>query len=741
MLDPLGDRRMTESISSLFADRSDSAADLQLEIQAVRVEPLDFFTRFNTEEAGSHRLNISAIVASQISDSDLQYFLLAHLDRQNGIVTCREVTTSTDTPSTDMFSTGVALIRDARGSKPLADRLPGNHPAILMDNMLLRTLTTIRAIKYTLQMQKKPAAVRVLDTLFKNHLLEVEKVQKLYHDPELARQRIQILETQFNTKLVAVLHENDLDQGVDSRNMKKGYGELLQHYRNLSAALDPAPTQVTLSVDGNLMHVEVAQPITHKTAAQRAELECMATAAEADPAGNFHSVRPHCYQAANAAFKLLLEQDHRRVADQMRRSIAPTVKNGYYCHSLSATPTAVSRNKSLRCATIAYIGKGATRDERIKHASENLRQLAQYTGESRLHATLLNTDSAHEQQDVIVDVTKAAINQPGSRHELSYVPVNWLGITEEPVVAQAVVDQDSSDEEDTATAARAQYQYPLPTAASYASRVCSCVAAVVSALTVVGIFAARAISQSLRNIRNVLAAEISQRVDDIRDFDNLIMCASGRDRTGVNHFLLERNRLVRAGMEEPQAEELLARGTHVANLATLACPGSEGVKPKSVPEGLFSPGVEAAVGRKTADTNKACSVDEARIKKMYQSSVHDPRAAIGGYFALVKQTLDEYVASRSGCLQGQSLFHSYALTKQKVEKVSAFLGKISKSSSDRDIYSGLTCLRDEISFLNNSKRQEFGFCGTDDGQLLYVVEGLIDRASEYSVEMREVPKI
>lgn len=495
------------------------------------------------------------------------------------------------------YPTGIAIVRDATETAS-APKLPPDHPLIEANNMLLRTLSTMRGIDWVLE-QKKNASNLLTEiqlALRKNLQIHVDQVLQFENavmnglPPDKS---IRELETSFNQVLKQTLIVAELNGGINS---DEDYKKLLLHYRNLASTLDPAKSVITKQKYGNIVHTEIAHPITQKTPEQLQQLQHMHSAEIAGE--NFHSVQKHALRIANACFYERIIRDDTRLPAQTRKTIGPTLKNGYIVCSdfdldrdfVIATPL-----WTCRCATPVYVGKGADDDKRTDFAIENLRQLQAHVARHKhshkdtrelssesikLHLTVLLTHSPGESQNIMIRCAKKAKDKLNSQQAetvfWSNVPTNAEGLIRALEISHRITELASEQGLD----------------------VPSCWTN---------------ITDKAERIRK--AAQIITIAASSKDEISLIICASGQDRTGTaqeatTEFWLQRElKMNGIDMSLSEIQHSRALGFHNAFIATLAAPGSPGMKLDSKPGDFFSEDDIPHFYRKSADTNKLPPLD------------------------------------------------------------------------------------------------------------------------------------
>jgi len=201
--------------------------------------------------------------AQQQQYKKLQSLLLIFLDDLDDIQSSIVVSAN--------YPTGIALVRDARLAKNLDERLPTDAPIIVTINTILRALTTMRAIIYTLEKHARQDMADNLKQTFNHYFQNVlEKGQKNDSDQFDLNDE----EKNFNSEMVKILHFSQLGEGCSLED----YPKLLLHYRDLASTLDPAMSMETIlehrmqlrkknptEIADVMIHGEISHPITEKT--------------------------------------------------------------------------------------------------------------------------------------------------------------------------------------------------------------------------------------------------------------------------------------------------------------------------------------------------------------------------------------------------------------------------------------------------------------------------------------------
>jgi hypothetical protein len=525
--------------------------------------------------------------------SNLENFFFIHLDFldavQSSIVMDRM-----------KYPTGIALIRDARQALPLEKRLPPDSIFIEIDNLLLRALGTLRGIDHVLKYKKQHSnddcydlGRSQLQDIFRHLVLQLTATSH----PDLKKSQ-----QDFNTHLITVLHETGLDAGIKK---SKSFAKLLGHYRDLAALIDPAKSMVTILShqigDTVIIIREIAHPITKKTTGQRMQLGVLQEIHEKlpDRYRDFHSAKKLAFQQANQAFHDLLIQDDRRLPAQSRKTIGPTIKNGYLAVTelefIRPEGTEIARTVSLRCGSIAYIGDDDHEHRLDSYAQENFEQLKKTANTQLLHLTLLLTDTVINDQDVMIKITKDAADKLHGVH-YSNVPTNLhgtlLGATFSNINVADIVHERAA---------------VMPTHKKFTTTV----------------------ERLSRAARVVKAAEVINIASSKEDMMNVTICASGQDRTGTAVevatilWMVRQYEIHRVLVTRETIEIVRATGCHNAFLACLATPGSQGMKEDSASD-FFMPATRKYYYRKTAGTNKIPPIDTTAVDMLISSWSQSP---------------------------------------------------------------------------------------------------------------------
>ena len=462
-------------------------------------------------------------------------------------------------------------------------------PHISANNMLLRSLSRLRAIDYAIEKAypssvdpEKGIADNTRDSLKQQFGVLVKKVEALRDSKdEAALEALKKLEKSFNRVLIEKLHDAGLTDGI--KNGKEAE-KLLNYYRNLSSLLQPARTMVTVTYDeaAKVRARETAYSITQKTAAQKALIENLETLP------SYQSHRP-AMQKADSLFKALMLEDDRAMPAQTRKTHlvgglknAFLVKNELIFEDESGEPQTETRWGG-RMATPVYVGKGEKPAAIQAQTRENMEQFRQAEKEirglrkpSKIHVTTLNTKSMQENQHVMIEhLEQATRKNSDNEDDYSYAPLNFQGKFDALNVAEGV---------------------EKPIEKSYGSSV----------------------ERAESDAEIVLNATKA-------GFLSVINCASGQDRTGIiterakQKWIKDMYQEHGKQFKAEQIETISAKGGHAAEITTHHVHGSPGIKVKSKVQAkfkrifsgqLFSEPVGREFHRKSADTNKKSPVEE-----------------------------------------------------------------------------------------------------------------------------------
>lgn len=476
------------------------------------------------------------------------------------------------------------ITRDATNARFQDDAGQIIHPdssAIAIKNMLLRALGTARGLDHVLEQR---ASSNIVNAEFYRSQKVKAAINKLADDVsnvDLPEKQISNLEKQFNTDLIQIMHLCDLDRGIKDSDDAVA---LLNHLRDMSALLDPAPIVETKTSDrGYASHKQTAYPVTSKTEPQKQALGEMwkinpyPTPAVAD----FHTTKCTALQEIDAAFADLMQQDDRMLPARSRVTVEPTAKNAWItCFEVSS----VNGTKNFwgaQSAAVAYVGPGDSSDGGVLRAVENLTQIRlaanaylqadRCLDKQKIHLNVLITNEYWEAQNRAYAVNfQATLN---SDNYCSNTPVNQTGSygwhwSDRAVLSNAVspdnVSGQSLEFDKTGLGWREQ---------SY-----------------------------------LRAADVAVAAADHENILNISMCMDGADRTNAVVFLTKLSQMVRAYRElniscgdnqnagtgpitfaeRKHAESVLAKGLHQPFMTAIAAGGgSRGLKSGSKPMSLF----------------------------------------------------------------------------------------------------------------------------------------------------------
>ncbi|MDF1678324.1 MAG: hypothetical protein P1U32_06475 [Legionellaceae bacterium] len=536
-------------------------------------------------------------------------------------------------------------VRDATQALALDDSSRPRHDDIEIEtnNMLMRCLSRLRAIDYAVSQTENP----VLDmshpteegrsrrTVIRDTLrIVLIELQQGAITSEMTTERLHELETTFNTRLIEQLHEANLTEGCfDAQSAE----ELLFYYRALSSVLDPAMPLITLTYDAEsgMLNRESQYPVTVKTQAQKDAISTLKKVEAHPKEASAHTAHSLAKQRADACFADSLADDTRMLSAQARKTHLVGVKNAFIVnsetefnvHKFEEADGQHFRERPLeglgdptplwlaRTASPVFVGRGEGAAARNLQTRENLQQIYEtgyaYTVDNEevlsrhgIHLTVLNTDSKHEKQDVILSSLRDEIsNNPDSPHEMSNVPTNDLGTV------------------------------PLP---SYWVRL---------NLKIRDAFHARKSREHFGWTLGQKANRLKIAVDAMfaaaqSGYLSVVNCASGQDRTGtvvektLQEEILEKWRVWFESVNKraPNREEvevqreriqaMRARGFNAAIIATHMAPGSPGMKSNSKANNLsvdgkrtFGPRAEKEFYLSSANTNKENKVGNVSFLK------------------------------------------------------------------------------------------------------------------------------
>ncbi|OGT53199.1 MAG: hypothetical protein A3E84_01035 [Gammaproteobacteria bacterium RIFCSPHIGHO2_12_FULL_42_13] len=511
-----------------------------------------------------------------------------------------------------LYPTGYALVRDARQTSSDQSLSPDNH-ITESNNMLLRVFSTMRAIDFVLG---KIGSIDLQEQL-KRKALGLIAETKTFQETRLHQKSISDYEVEFNAALKEILQKAGL---ADEMKSDKDFEMLLAHYRNLASTLDPAKSMVSIQqYPGGYTHVESAHPITVKTHKQKAQLAVMHSYAPADTETNFHNVKKRAIRIASAHFCDQIMRDETRLPAQARRTMGPTIKNGYIVHNLllTADGVAITEQWLARSSSPTYVGNGESERKLIAYAKESMRQIQEHIHRLRylhnastrpiravkLHVLSLLTDSSFESQDLMISCTKKALVELDEEFsgtqaitfEWSNIPTNLIGLAHPSEISPLVRDL-----------------------AMTADRIAP--------------GAGRDIGNRAERAKK--AAEAIRIIDTDLDTTNVVSCASGLDRSGTaveiatELWLQETLGRLQPTLSLGEIQKIRILACHNAILATLAAPGSPGMKNCSKPGDFFPPEVNARFYRESADSNKAAPILRQTAKQAMKRAFDEAEKAL-----------------------------------------------------------------------------------------------------------------
>lgn len=548
------------------------------------IHALDTSTAFTRTKALSQKdLDFKSYYAQ------LETQILIHLDHLDGIKSSIVLD-----PEKTKYPTGAAFYRDATQAKPLNQRLKPGDRIIESQNLLLRALNTMRGIDHVLATREANEGRQQLLENFNLLIKNIIDGKDLIEAHEI-----------FNTGLIRVLNDHKLNKGIKS---VKKYSDLLVHYRDLANTIEPAKSVVTVTreeranAEGraqDIIHTEQSDPITVKTEKQRQQIAAMKTVGESKDV-NFHSAKKEAFQIADAAFADLIALDDRRLPAQSRKTIGPTAKNAYQNkYSIAVkrkkikgdheeeAKTRTHENLSLRSGSLVYVGDGATEAQLHEYTAEILKQLqaaAVKAGKPVLHLDLLVSDQSSEHQDLMLKITKAEAAE--AKALLSHAPTNAVGLTQSITVAPELKQR--------ADQARV-------------------------------VFDTSRMGPVHKNKRILNAAGIYVFASEIPNCMNVVICASGQDRTGTLLETAEQLWAVKVYAAEKitvtrlDIELIRSLGGHTAFMGSFSSPGSPGLKKDSHAWFLFSDLVNTFQYRKSANTNKHTPINVKAVEAVLQT--------------------------------------------------------------------------------------------------------------------------
>lgn len=504
--------------------------------------------------------NLLLKLAANRNYRELEWLILLKSDSLEGVTSHIELSTK--------YPTGIALVREPIGTISDKQLLSTDHPLIESNNMLLRTLSTMRAIDWVLTKTGKVALQDDLQQKLFHLIEEIKQFQLNIAQGKTPFNQIESIEKRFNLFLKHTLIDASLAEGLRTQH---DFEMMLTHYRNLASSLDPAKSIVTIQQYGNINHRESAHPITKKTAAQIKQLAVMSSLSTASE--NFHSTQVSAMQIANYYFHELIAKDDRRLPAGSRSTIGPTVKNGYVIHNELYTPSStITEFWATRGGTLAYIGAGESSEQRDDFATANLQQLQEHIARVRhkkevsagvqLHLVVLLTNCPIESQSTMITHSYHAKERMNARQRTVYwtnVALNDLGLIYPLEISSLIKDPPSR----------------CPDIGNKAKRLKK-------------------------------AAQIICTAAQYLAVTSYISCASGQDRTGTaceaaTQQWLETN-LHSYGITLNEIQQARALACHNAILAGLATPGSPGMKIQSITSKAFPRYMSDRFYRHSADT-------------------------------------------------------------------------------------------------------------------------------------------
>src|SRR3990167_1294889 len=527
-------------------------------------------------------------LATEENLSKLEWLILLKNDSLEGVTSRIEIATK--------YPTGIALVRDATGTLSSKQPLSPGDPLIESNNMLLRTLSTMRAIDRVLARTGKSELQTDLKQKLIHLIAEVKQFQLNIAQEKIPFNQIESMEARFNLFLKHTLIAAGLAEGL---NTQCDFEMMLTHYRNLASALEPAKSMVTIQQYGSVTHTETAHPVTRKTALQKEQLAAITLTPATGK--NFHSAQMPAMQIANIHFQELIAKDDRRLPAGSRATIAPTVKNGYVVqdqlYSADST-TAPAECWFTRGGSLAYTGEGETPEQIDAFAEANLQQLqehiarlrygkSEYIG-TRIHLAVLLTNSRWENQSTIISHTKAAkehYDPSGEVINYTNIPLNVLGVFAGILEISRLVREQAKHN-------HSPLPSQLPEFLSLAN-----LSELLKSLSPTHFL------HACQSSRLMKAIELIQRAAEDPAVTNYISCASGQDRTGIACEVLIQQWLVAHGIALTDIQQARGLACHNAVVAGLATPGSTGMKPVSQPGDYLPAEMNTRFYRASADRN------------------------------------------------------------------------------------------------------------------------------------------
>lgn len=604
------------------------------------------------------------------------------------------------------FPTGRAYYREPVEN---ASATPGDV-RLAHNEMLLRRLNTSRGIDHALEKLAGEFTERAdyFNQLRQQLFAAVEELLK--RQPCDSNDAITNLERTFNTKLICFLRAAGLDQAINHDAATLGdelfclheaYDKLLCFYRDMAAVIEPAAAMITVTRADKLTTTEIAKPITKKTEEQKESFERIKQG-KAD----FQQRQLGSINTALQFFADDIKSDFSILPPQLRKSIAPGVKNGYDCRlNLEYTDGDEKVEESheyLRCATLVYAGSGSTKADCAEYVSQNLKQLELYSNDKPIHISMLNTVAPYHKEHRLVNETQAAVKRSEKNHAMSYLPLNLDGTCRIPVIAKGIRD------------------------------------ACKDLLSFVHTFR--------KATRALFAARVAHKSQQTHK--SLSTCASGQDRTGTQTLCMKAlwlrdfmKQKVSPNATSPyrlqMAFDHLARGQHNALLSSLAVPGSRGMKPQTRPGKLLGRAAKWFF-LKTARHNKhtpvnvcaATMIGGAEPAFTYQRTNEGGQRFELNEMAIKRhiQQIEHYEQKAFSWGQGYRLWFNSTLTSQKKSAAKEFLKMFSGSNDKKvsldELKTNLETLRDNINNHRSQATSSYGFFKSTPAK------GRLDRAVE-----------
>ena len=555
--------------------------------------------------------------------ANIEAYFVCDNDRIDGIKT-RKLTTEAEFNEhalQDIWARSSTKALYYRDATERSAKAPANDPRLERNDFMLRSLNVVRGIDHALQeMGKRTGEAEYFNGL-RAHL--AGRYQDLLKNYQLLSNGFSIadLEKNFNYFMAYILHEGHLDYGVEDvadKDLKKFYESLLSNYRFLAGTLEPAAGMVVDFKDheqGGATFREIALPVTTKTNAQKRAFEQMREFPADRPSydQNFHSAQPLGIQLAQSLFTDRVKADDSILGPQLRKTIAPGAKNAYITTlEVQFEGQELRKYHFARSGSFVYMGDGE--DHQLQpYAQENLEQLreaAQALGidSDRFHSTILNTPIGWDKEDLLVTVTTEALVARGDY--CSNVPVNVYGLL-----------------------------YSVKVAPELEKEIEDVFARIFKADTALE---ARFKSWDKRTRRIFLAAVVSLAASQIPGVLSIYSCFSGQDRTGFQSDMVTTLAMQHAYQQADKslafeaARDLKMQGLSSSFMATLANPGSGGIKNGSVNEELAGKDHAKKLQPERARTAKKAPIVEetdslvaiARRKRLFELKVGQDVASV-----------------------------------------------------------------------------------------------------------------